>query len=894
MSPMNQPRAKRPPFVKLHLSFAIAMAMTTSAYAAEKPPVAADDDNVEHVEVTGSRIKGVDLEGANPVISVSRDAIDKSGYTSIAEFLKDLPQTSSAGSFSSAGGLASGTRGQPAGTAGVSLRGLGSASTLVLVNGRRVAISSFANEFDSFVDINAIPMAAVERIEVLTDGASSIYGSDAVAGVINFILRKDYEGTEISGMVGDDTRSDDYLRTDFNVVHGFSTENSHTTLVFDYYKRNALFNRDRPINVTFKDYNQVSVDDARTVEPYCAPEDITRGGTRCTYDYVSYRPIDPESRRLGFLGQHDYTISNTLSFFAEAMYQRIDAKAYENPGRYNATIAGDHPGTPASITALNLQDGSLDPVTLRTRLPETKTQDSQTDSYRVLGGLRGDLGGSWSWESALTYARSESTIELTRGYYNADKFDAALNGELCANGAITCTPASGGLYFYPYNLGRDTPADVLALLRERAPREGLSEMTSWDVQFNGDIFELPAGTVQLATGMEYRDEEISDKPADIVVEGGVLGLGSTAAEGARSQYALYAELHVPLTETLDAQLALRYDHYNDFGGDTNPKLGLRWRASDDLVLRGSWATAFRAPSLVQIGAGRSEGDAFLDCNSYGGQYAGYCAPGEDEVQFTQVTFGNKDLGPENSRSYNLGGSWNITDALQVTLDYWNYHYEDIVDVDFTQTLNACQSGSAPQVGEGELESDAFGCEVASDGTLVLLQTGFFNVGEEDTDGVDLTVNYQLDGGSWGNYKFHFSAEQVFSFDRKVNPESPSEDLLGRLSGANEIGRPELLANVGVDWSYDRLSASLSANYTDSVEDGDFWDPSLNPDGEVASWTVWNGSIGYDLTEKDRLLLAVNNLFDREPPFASSPTNGYASSIHDFFGRVATLRYTHTF
>ena len=227
-----------------------------------------EQQDLETIEVTGSRLKGVDMEGANPVQMFSQEDIIDRGHLTIGSFLRDLPQAATAGTFTTNGNVG-GADGAPAGSAGVSLRGLGSSSTLVLVNGRRVNVSSFANGSDSFVNVNNIPMAAIERVDVLTDGASSIYGSDAIAGVINFILRDDFEGHEISLMYGDDTASSDASRVNATYVGGFNTKNSNTTVILDVVKQNALFNSDRPIDVTYESNTFVDIDGTEYAEPYC-------------------------------------------------------------------------------------------------------------------------------------------------------------------------------------------------------------------------------------------------------------------------------------------------------------------------------------------------------------------------------------------------------------------------------------------------------------------------------------------------------------------------------------------------------------------------------------------------------------------------------------------------
>lgn len=279
---------------KSALCTALLLAFSTQAQQAAATAEADAEKKIEKIEVTGSRLKGVDMEGANPLQVFTAEELINKGYDNVASFLRDLPQAASAGTFTENGNVG-GSDGTPPGAAGVSLRGLGSSSTLVLVNGRRVAVDSFSNGFDSFVNVNAIPMAAIERIDVLTDGAASVYGSDAIAGVINFILKKDYEGQEISAMYGDDSADSDFTRQNFTYTGGFATENSNTTLVLDYFKRDALMNTDRPIDVTFKSSTRVTIDGKDYAEPWCGTA-TSNGGTRCQYDYVMERAIQPDRK----------------------------------------------------------------------------------------------------------------------------------------------------------------------------------------------------------------------------------------------------------------------------------------------------------------------------------------------------------------------------------------------------------------------------------------------------------------------------------------------------------------------------------------------------------------------------------------------------------------------
>ena len=859
---------------KMKLStLSMAMLLATTGYSVQAAEEAtAEQEKIEKIQVTGSRLKGVDMEGANPVQIFSRDDLANRGYDTVSSFLRDLPQASSAGTFTENGGVG-GADGAPAGSSGVSLRGLGSSSTLVLVNGRRVAVDSFTNGFDSFVNVNSIPMSALERVEILTDGASSVYGSDAIAGVINFILRKDVEGHEISVSYGDDTASSDFGRTNLTYVGGFNTTNSNTTLVVDYFDRKALFNSDRPIEVTLTSSTRTTIDGVDYAEPWCG-DNTSSGGTRCSYDYVIQRAIQPDTTAIGATLHHNYRLAGGKEFFAEAMYQQNSGSAYDSAAAFDIGMDGDLSVVPAWVRDIDALDGEVNPIRVRSRFPETRIQDYDTTSYRLLAGLRGELA-DWSWETAATYGKTENEITHVQGYMGVDKVLNAI--------------AAGT--FDPFNLGRDNNAAARAAVRELAPRVGESEVFSVDFNIAGDLpIELAAGNISAVFGGEFRSEDIFDRPSQIAKDGGVFALGASDAKADRSQYAAYAEFNVPITDSLDVIAALRYDHYSDFGGDVNPKLSLRYRATDDLILRASWSTGFRAPSLSQLGAGESLGTAYINCGE-GQPFDALCGDfgaSFGELELDQETLGNRGLDAENSEAINLGLSWNLTDNLQITADYWRYEHTDIVDVDANTTLKACIAGTAPVTSSIADLNGEFGCVLDAGDDLVFLRTGFFNVGSQETDGIDVKIDYRIDTDNFGTFKLYAAGTKTFNYERQITPDSAKEDLLGKLSGANEIARPDFVADFGTDWSRNNWSASLSAHYISELGDGDF---KFGGNETVDAWLVFSGSVGYDITDSQSLLLSVRNLTDKAPPYASSPTNGYASSVHDWIGRLWTVRYT---
>lgn len=861
-----------------HSTLCSAMILAFATQAQQNTVVQSDAEQtkkIETIEVTGSRLKGVDMEGANPLQVFTAEELINKGYDNVASFLRDLPQAASAGTFTENGNVG-GSDGTPPGAAGVSLRGLGSSATLVLVNGRRVAVDSFANGFDAFVNVNAIPLSAIERIDVLTDGAASVYGSDAIAGVINFILKKDFEGHEISALYGDDTTGADFGRHNFTYTAGFASENTNTTVVLDYFKRQALMNSDRPVQVTFKSSTRVTIDGRDYAEPWCGAA-TSNSGSRCQYDYVMERAIQPDSENLGATINHIYRLGGATELFVEAMYQQNSGHSYDSAGSFDLRLPGNLSTVPQWAKNIDAQNGAVNQIRVRSRYPEPRMQAYDSNSYRLLAGLRGESSlfgssDSWRWETAASVGKSDNDVRHISGYYHLNRVAAAT--------------AAG--QFNPFNLGRDTDPAVLATLRELAPRVGESTVKSWDFNVAGLLGELPAGPVSVVVGGEWRSEDIFDRPALVAQQGLVSTLGASDAAADRTQYAGYAEVNLPLTEQLDVITALRYDHYSDFGGDTNPKVSLRFKATDDLILRASWSTGFRAPSLSELGAGTSVSSAYIDCGN-AAPYNALCGSfgaQTGELEFDQETLGNSKLDAENSEAYNAGLSWNLTDSLNITVDYWRYEHTDIVDVDANTTLKACVAGTAPVVSAASALNGAFGCVKDSGGDLSFLRTGFFNVGAQQTDGVDAKIKYSFDSAA-GRFNATVAGTRTLSYQRQLTVDDPKENLLGKLSGANEIARPEFVADANLDWSLGNWNASIGAHYVSSLGDGDF----KFDNDTVAAWTTVNASMGYSINEHQDLQLAVRNLTDKAPPYASSPTNGYASSIHDWLGRVWTVRYT---
>lgn len=550
-------------------------------------------------ETAPAKAEEVDMEGAMPITVLDEDDIADSGAKSVIDLLKTLPQMGGgAGTFStSSSGALQGD--SPAGSSGISLRGLGTSSTLTLINGRRVSVSSFANGNESFVDVNAIPLAAIKRVEVLTSGASAIYGADAVAGVVNFILKEDFEGVEIGTSYGESEASSADDKVNLNITGGTKVGNTHVMGVFDYFKRNALYDTDREITAVERNPSQQGIwpsfndddvlyDLGDFVESTCPPDQFGEGtyGEYCEVNRNAYTATDPGIESYSGLVTVNVDLASDLRWKNELMYSRKTSEADSAPAPFSEEeVYLDHPGMPEDFRD-RLLDAGVDPdypVFAWGRFPDARTVEVESDNFRLVSGLQGSVA-DWDWQSALSYGENKNTQTATAGIYNVEKFRAALRGELCADGSTGCTPGTDGLYYDPFNGQALNDPAVVNLLRERVPRDGKSTLLIADASISGALFELPAGAVASAFGVEFRKEKVHDEPSELAKadpdnnnEVPVYGFGSTEAHAQRDVWAAYGEFAIPMTEQLELSAAARYDNYESFGGDISPKLGLRYQ-----------------------------------------------------------------------------------------------------------------------------------------------------------------------------------------------------------------------------------------------------------------------------------------------------------------------------
>ncbi len=858
--------------IQIALGGALGLAATNVALAQQS--ASADDKGMEEIYVTGSRIaRGSDFESPSPIVSVDRNSIENSGYANLQQLLEKQPFAGN-GTFSTRGNNQDSTAN---GAASISLRGLGADATLVLVNGRRVAISAFAESITTnFVDINSIPVSAIERIEVLKDGASAVYGSDAVAGVVNIILRDDFDGVELSAGYGA-TTDPSYDETRFSGVWGLSGEDSNVTMILDYFKNSTLANKERGYFGTAdqsprggEDFRSSRgfpgsfiVDGVATRDPGCPPD--RQAGANCVFDYGPYNLLIPEAERTGFMLQARNGFGNGLEVFGELALQHNRSIAQGAP-----TPIDDGAGLSVPVTHPNNPfPGASEILIRRFRTVDAgpRIWDIETDNVRGVLGLRGKIA-DWKWEVSAQRARSESdqTGNRHQGWVRTDFLQQQIN---LGN-------------YNPFG-GTVNPQSVIDAITTSLVRQGQSDLTSYNAEISGDLFELPAGKVGLAAGAEYREEKIQDVPDDQFQRGLIFGTEAVSAKASRDVYAGYVEASLPVVKGLDLDLALRYDHYSDFGSTTNPKVAVRWAPIDTLAFRASWGTGFRAPSLAQIGLGPSQESQFFT-DTYGcADNPAYCAA----TDYTIVFSGNPNLKAEESETYNIGVAWQPNSNVRVSVDYWDIQQDKKIDeVPFGYLYqNNCNVQSSTVCVRGNpLPGDTLG-------PLQSVNSTFFNIGKQSVNGVDVSGYYALDVMG-GTLAFSLDYSRLLEFQREELNSDGTKMVKRDLTGEYEYPEDRFVA--GVDWRMDTWGATANINYVGSFED----QPDFDFDGvldydqyhtrKVGSFTTVNLQARYTGFEGLVLSLGIDNALNERPPFAigegDTDLYGYVSSQHDPRGR----------
>ncbi|MFG6414235.1 TonB-dependent receptor [Roseateles sp. DC23W] len=876
---------------------------------------------LERIEITGSAIKRLDAETAVPVTVIKMDDLKSQGVTSVEQILGLLSSVQGTQNMASAVGSGTG------GATFADMRGLGANKTLVLLNGQRIANSATGSA--SAPDMNMIPFAAITRVEVLRDGASALYGTDAIGGVINFITRNNLTGGSFSAGY-DAPQKSGGSTSSASATYGFGDLGRDGWNVYgalSYKKRNEISGTERDFNKRFvgglsnstfpANYQvQQGGDFYNPIATGCAAPNLISNAAGCQIVTPPFVSISPKSETLSGLVKGTFDVSPALRLGAELFYSKNSVEVqtapvpygsyWINPGTtYFPTAALTKPnysptfdpyelnGEPFnSPTAqfpnpVNLQQGGV-LVWFRDVFNGPRRDKSTGEQYRALFTAEGNAAG-WDYKAALAYNNTENNRKLTAGY---------ANGEVIGEGLIR------GI-INPF--GAQTP-EALALIQGAALKGLLStsegKVTSFTASAGRELGDWFNATrpVQIAVGTEYRQEEYVDfnhRDFAALVSASTGVDPDARSEGDRKVYAFYGELNVPLTKELEVSASVRYDKYNDFGNTTNPKVSFRYQPLKELLVRGSASTGFRAPSLYELNATtgftNTAGNTNNPLNCPGGVLVSGATSGANcKTQFQSYFGGNKDLKPEESKSFTLGLVFEPVKGFTTSVDLWSVEVEQQIGsiAEGTLFLPANQqifSQYFKYLPGNLLSQNTRDCQGGpTSPTCGYVDVRTQNLGGVKTNGIDLGLQYQV-ATSMGRLGFEYQGTFVNKYDYQDYKDGPWNQNVGVFSGSGPVFKWQ--HNLSSSWSKDGWGAGLALHHKSGYVDQD-------PTNKVKAYTTADAYVSFSPMKAVSLLLGVRNLTDRDPPLTYQnelfQSGGWDSRFYDPVGRTVYVRGTVNF
>lgn len=836
---------------------AAALGLAAPGFAQTTPDGAADEvaaEEGEEIVVTGTSIRGVAPVGSN-LISVTREDIATHGGANTPDLSASVPQLNS---FNTApqterGGL---------GSFAPALRGLPASATLPLMNGHRLVGAAVQ---DTNPDYPLIPNLALERIEVVADGASSIYGSDAVAGVVNFITRRRVDGAEVSASFG---VADEYYAGHIGAILGSDWGTGSIYAAYQYTENDNILGGDRDYRVQdFRPWGGVDtrsticptpnvLDPAFT--PYAAPDFVA--GTLNYCDNGAVTDLLPSSRihALFLSGRQELTHNATV--WAELLYSdRHDENQVAPPGQsavvlLNPAIWGAF-GNPYYQGPAGASYGLVyfRPDNLVGDDHFTNTNDKLVRNSSF--GIDLELPRNLNLTLYATFDRAEN-----------ETFVPQINGVALAAAAAGTTLDTA---LDPFG-SNTAPAVVAAILDSASDVTEDQEVNLGAIRLDGPLMQLPGGQLRFALGGELRSESF--------VQGGFVGTTPVPEDLDRHIASVYGELFIPIFgegnrapgfNSLALSLSGRYDEYSDFGSTSNPKVGVRWEPVEGLGLRGSYGTSFRAPGLRQVGA--TVGSYYLSA-AQAVAFANDPTRGVDQVNTIYLLGGNRDLQPEEAETYSFGVDFNPTSLpdLRASVTYYNIAYTDVIGTPavpyvFTDPTFASIVHRDPTLAELDaLLSLAVPVTLPTPLPAIgnVLDLRLNNFGVRETDGLDFNVNYRWDT-DFGAVFADLSGNYVLNYDTRFSPGAPVADSLS-------LGVPQWTARATLGAEIGSVSLAGFVNYRDGIVNN-FTTPTGVAPYEADPYVTVDLRLGLTLpdagwTQGTAIALQVNDVFDEEPPF----------------------------
>lgn len=915
------------------VKYALLAASAATTYAV--PTVFAADNEVEEskkIVVLGSRIKRQDSETASPVYVITREQIEQTGLLSIGDILQNIPSTGSALNrvFNNGGD----------GSVRIDLRNLGSNRVLVLVNGRR-----WNPGINGSVDLQNIPTSIVESIEILKDGASTIYGSDAIAGVINITTRSDFQGMEASAYTGAYDEGDgNQQQYDFSI--GITGEKGSAFMSASYTRQESVLAGDRPISAVpvfgtpdgfygssgtplgrfryytpgFADFVNDTLDG---VNGNFAPWD----NVASRYNYAPENYLETPSERINIFAQASYELTDNLNFKTEIFYgnRKSDQLLVPTPlffgyffgGISGQIVIGDqNPFNPLGFaldsSCSDVAAGCL--LLLGRRQIEAGHRNfiQDVDQYQFSAGLDGvlEFGDSFfDWDFNYSYANIQNN-QITNGLLNMQRVQAALSNNCITD--VSCVPLNlfGGSNGVVGDISGGTiTQEMIDYVTFTAQDSSGTELRDYTFNIAGELFELPGGAAAFAAGLSKGTRSGYDQPDALIAAGITSGNSRKPTSGSYSLSEAYVELSLPLLDDLELSIATRYSDYSNFGDTTNSKIGIKYDIMDGLSVRGTWSEAFRAPSIFELFQGRGDSfPSFGDPCSNGGTDAitqancaadgvpdAYAQTGE---QIRITVGGNPDLGPESSEAKTFGIIYSpkFIDGLDITFDVYEFDISQAIGTVGAQNIvDQCYT----TVERGLCN---FVQRNGDSGAIIELFNGNINFDEIIVKGADLSVNYVFDS-SLGQFGFNWDSSYNTTY-HTVTDDGTEFNLIGNTIGGTPL--PRWRSNLISSWTLDDLQVSWTMRYIHHTTEacflaGFFADRALcsdedNAENKLGSTTYHDVRVVYNLADySTRIALGIRNIGDKQPPISyTSFANSFSSTLYSVPGIQWYLSLTHEF
>ena len=799
-------------------------------------------ESIERIEVTGSRINRTDVETASPVTVISSEFITQSGYTSVEEILSAQP-TAAGISLGATSNNGSG------GSATVNLRGMGVQRTLVLLNGRRMVSSGTGA--DSAVDLNTIPVAMIKNIEILKDGASAVYGSDAIAGVVNIITKKDFVGTQLT-LEGSRTDKGDGTSKGISILHGLELANGNLVLGLQYSDRGDIIQSDRD----FVEPGESSFIPEGSLGGLVADSSGVFKPRDSSYDFTKDSYAQTPNELLSLFSAYNTELDSDTALSVDLMYTRREstqqlAAQPANLDLLTSNLSSVHLNNVQDVydelnsTITDPDDLNVigDSINYRRRITDggPRIFSQETDTYRASIGLKGYLENDAMWDISATYGRNDSKDSVQNSIHAGNMTNSIYsdqNSWFSGESFDKSFLVSEGILYDEKNEGGNEQFTLAA---------GYSGVTESDIGY--------------AIGFETRHESGFYTPDEVTQRGESTAAQQFATDGDYSVQSVYGEVSVPVTDELTVEAATRYDEYSTFGGEITWKLGATYRVNDSFMIRSVAATGFRAPSVSELYGGDSGSFDYLS-DPWGNEL-------DEQIEVNYIS--DEDLQPEESESFTFGVVWEVAENLSTTVDYWAFDITNAISrIDVQKELDTCFSGD---------QSSCTALNITASGDLTELSSRLTNIGSQKTSGVDWNVSYNHD-----LFKVVLDTTFLIEF------EEDDRDYTGTIDG-NIGGYAEVKSNLSIyGYVTEDLTVLYNARFIRGM-DGEYDGQQFSTDNAI----YHNLSASYHLNDQWAVNGGVKNVFDTEPETVLGGNDmGTVPSIYDVIGRSMFISASYNF